>query len=250
MRVADTHRCTLRHTLQQLARPLALTHGTRGIFRSPKDPPNWLKVGFYSHTLFACAFISSLLYLARYAGPDHAASSCVLPTHTAAHRTVTNSRAAERLATVTGVRRVHEMKWEGVFPQERRRRRRARPEKRRPHARRGRAFACVRAHKRLEPHRRPSRVVPRAPRASLCVPRPRFKMRKREDNRFLSSSLHSLAHFLVSLLLFGATRTDDAPCSSSCHQNDPRRRTRRRRSCRSLLVRTCVSVGRRVDRRR
>ena len=41
------------------------------------SPPNLLQVGFYSHTL-QCAFIS--VYLARYAGPDRAASSCVLPT--------------------------------------------------------------------------------------------------------------------------------------------------------------------------
>ena len=110
----ECHTLPLRHTLKQLAKPLALTHGTLGVFGSPKDPPELASSRFlFTHA--SCAFISSLLYLARYAVPeDRAASSCVLPTHTAPHRTVTTSRAAERLAerlaTVTGVRRVHEMK--------------------------------------------------------------------------------------------------------------------------------------------
>jgi hypothetical protein len=49
------------HDLKKIAKPLALTHGTRGISRSPKDTPKWLEVGFYSHTLRACAFISVVL---------------------------------------------------------------------------------------------------------------------------------------------------------------------------------------------
>lgn len=36
-RISNT--CALQHTLKQLARPLPLTHGTRGVFRTPKLAP-------------------------------------------------------------------------------------------------------------------------------------------------------------------------------------------------------------------